>query len=153
MTAPQTALTGAPSLGRGLRTAARSCLGNRWTLLAFAAFALGMGLYFGGWGWLVAVGAAPVILSTLPCLIMCGFGVCMMCRGQKQSTASRETADTAATSVELTADVAAGRSAVSSSYCQEPTDEAPSPQITQLQSIKEAGVLDAQSVGSDEGNR
>jgi len=35
----------------------------------------------GGWGWLVAAGIAPVLLSVLPCLVMCGLGLCMMRRG------------------------------------------------------------------------
>lgn len=153
MTAPQSALRAAPPLGRGLRTAALSCLGNRWTLLALAGLALGIGFYFGGSAWLVAVGAAPIVLSTLPCLIMCGLGVCMMCKGQKQSTVSREAADTAISSVALIADRAAGRSVVSSSSGQEPTDKAPSPQITQLQSIKDTGGRHAESVDLDEGNR
>ena len=30
------------------------------------------------WGWLVAVGAAPLILSLAPCIAMCGLGLCMM---------------------------------------------------------------------------
>ena len=29
------------------------------------------------WRWLVVVGAAPVLVSTLPCLLMCGLGLCM----------------------------------------------------------------------------
>ena len=41
-----------------------------------------------GWAWLVTAGLAPVILSTLPCLIMCGLGVCFMCRTSNKETAS-----------------------------------------------------------------
>lgn len=45
----------------------------------------GTGLAFGGgWGWLVAVGAAPIILSLLPCAIMCGLGLCMHKMSSKQ---------------------------------------------------------------------
>lgn len=29
------------------------------------------------WHWLAAVGAVSVFLSTLPCLLMCGLGLCM----------------------------------------------------------------------------
>ena len=92
MSLPQSNTT-EPSLGRDLSYAARYYLRNRWTLVALASLAIILGLYFGGWGWLVAAGLAPVILSTLPCLIMCGLGVCMMCRGQKQSTVSRDAVD------------------------------------------------------------
>ena len=71
----------------------RYYLGNRWALLA-----LGAGVLFAGialnWSWLVAAGIAPILLSTLPCLVMCGLGVCMLCRsGEKQSMASRDAAD------------------------------------------------------------
>tara|TARA_R110001599_G_scaffold222239_1_gene421223 strand:+ start:465 stop:635 length:171 start_codon:yes stop_codon:yes gene_type:complete len=29
------------------------------------------------WGWLAAVGAAPLILALAPCAVMCGLGLCM----------------------------------------------------------------------------
>lgn len=45
-------------------------------LAAVVVVALG-GAAAGGWGWLVAAGIAPVLLSVLPCLIMCGLGLCM----------------------------------------------------------------------------
>lgn len=94
MSVPQSSTTAADgSLTRDVLYAARYYLRNRWTLVVLATLAVALGLYFGGWGWLVAAGLAPLILSTLPCLIMCGFGVCMMCRGQKQSTVSRDAAD------------------------------------------------------------
>lgn len=140
------------SLTREALYAVRYYLGNRWSLIGLIVFAAAIGLYVGGWGWLVAAGLAPIILSTLPCLIMCGLGVCMMCKGQKQSTVSREAADAATSSVALTADKVDGRSAVSSSCCQESTGEAPPPQITQLQSIKETGGPHAQIVDPDEEN-
>jgi hypothetical protein len=143
MTAPQSTITVAPSFARGMRNTARSCLGNRWAPLAFAGLAAGIGLYFGGWAWLVAVGAAPIILSTLPCLIMCGLGVCMMCKGQKQSAVPRDAADATTSSISLTAANVDGQPVVGSSCCHEQTDETPSPQIKQLQSIKETGDLHA----------
>lgn len=95
MTAPQSTTTAAEgSLTRDVLYAARYYLGNRWTLLALAVLAVAIGLSFGGWGWLVAAGLLPILLSTLPCLIMCGFGVCMMCRGEKkQSSVAHDAAD------------------------------------------------------------
>ncbi len=92
MTLPQSDATERP-LGRDLAYAARYYLRNRWTLVALASAAVILGLYFGGWAWLVAAGLAPILLSTLPCLVMCGLGVCMMCRGQSQPTASRDAVD------------------------------------------------------------
>ncbi len=29
------------------------------------------------WGWLVAVGAAPLLIAILPCAAMCALGLCM----------------------------------------------------------------------------
>jgi len=36
-----------------------------------------------GWDWLSAVGIAPLIVATAPCLIMCALGMCMMGRGNQ----------------------------------------------------------------------
>ena len=98
MTTRQSTVTAERSLGRDALYAAQYYLGNRWTLLALGALAVVLGLTFGGWGWLVAAGLAPVILSTLPCLIMCGLGVCMMCRSGKKESASPPGAVDAVTS-------------------------------------------------------
>lgn len=38
--------------------------------------AVGAGLAL-NWGWLSAVGAAPILLSLLPCAAMCALGLCM----------------------------------------------------------------------------
>jgi hypothetical protein len=92
MTVPQSYTT-EPSLGRYVSYVVRQPPRNRWTLAALASFAVILGLYFGGWAWLVAAGLAPVILSTLPCLIMCGLGVCVMCSGQKRSTVACDKAE------------------------------------------------------------
>lgn len=35
------------------------------------------------WGWLVAVGAAPILLAVLPCAAMCALGLCMNRSGGK----------------------------------------------------------------------
>jgi hypothetical protein len=88
MTLPQSTSTAVTSRGRDVPSAARYYLGNRWALLGLGSLAVIAGLSFGGWGWLVAAGFAPVILSTLPCLLMCAFGVCMACR----SSATKPTA-------------------------------------------------------------
>ena len=51
-------------------------LGRRGLMLA-AMVLIGAGLAL-NWGWLTAVGAAPLILSLAPCAVMCGLGLCMM---------------------------------------------------------------------------
>ena len=35
-----------------------------------------IGLIF-NWSWFVAVGVAPIIVSILPCAVMCALGLCM----------------------------------------------------------------------------
>ncbi len=56
----------------------RRWFGNRYMLFAaVVVVALGGAAAAGGWGLFVAAGIAPVLLSVLPCLIMCGLGLCM----------------------------------------------------------------------------
>jgi hypothetical protein len=45
-------------------------------VLLMAAIALTIGLAF-NWSWLVAASIAPALLTVLPCLVMCGAGLCM----------------------------------------------------------------------------
>jgi uncharacterized membrane protein (Fun14 family) len=54
-------------------------LANRRTLVILAAViaAAVIGVAVLNWRWLAAVGAVSVLLSTLPCLLMCGLGLCM----------------------------------------------------------------------------
>lgn len=49
--------------------------------LVTAALVLSLAGLVAGWPWLVAVGAAPLILSLAPCAVMCAIGVCAMSRG------------------------------------------------------------------------
>jgi len=59
-----------------LWSAARHYLGSRTGIIAMAAVALGSDAYF-NWGWLVAAGIAPLLLTALPCVAMCALGLCM----------------------------------------------------------------------------
>jgi len=43
---------------------------------------LGAGLAL-NWGWLTAVGVAPILLSLAPCAAMCALGLCMRGGGTK----------------------------------------------------------------------
>ncbi|MGE3289805.1 MAG: hypothetical protein AB7I59_02550 [Geminicoccaceae bacterium] len=76
MNAIDPAGTAAPSLGRDLVAAARYYLGGRGGLLVLGAVAVAGGLV-SSWGWLVAAGVAPLLLSVLPCVAMCALGLCM----------------------------------------------------------------------------
>jgi hypothetical protein len=45
------------------------------------------------WGWLTAVGAAPILLAVLPCAAMCALGLCM--KGSSKNTCSAGSASLA----------------------------------------------------------
>lgn len=49
--------------------------GRRGLILSTLAL-IGAGMAL-NWGWLTAVGAAPLILALAPCAVMCGLGLCM----------------------------------------------------------------------------
>ena len=73
---------GAPrSFAGELLYAVRYYLGGRIGLIAVAAAALGLSAYF-NWGWLVAIGLAPILVSALPCVAMCALGLCMSGRSK-----------------------------------------------------------------------
>ena len=60
----------------------RSWIGDRRLLVVAGLAVIGTGLAL-GWGWLAAVGVAPLIVSAAPCLVMCALGLCMMGKGQQ----------------------------------------------------------------------
>lgn len=68
---------------------ARMVSGSR-RLWLIAAVAVGAGLLF-GWEQLVIFGIAPILIGLLPCLVMCGLGVCMMCKNKKSDGKARQT--------------------------------------------------------------
>ena len=137
MTNSQPTTTAEGSLGRDVLYAVRYYLRNRWTLVVLASIAIVIGLASGGWGWLVAAGLAPILLATLPCLIMCGFGVCMMCRGEKNATASGAAANSATSSAALGIAKMDQAAAGGASCCHGDAVEAPSPQVKQVQPLDE----------------
>ena len=57
------------------RSGWRMPLGRRgWLVLAAAALGAGGAL---NWGWLTAIGLAPILIAVAPCAVMCGLGLCM----------------------------------------------------------------------------
>jgi len=92
MTVPNTPLeTRRPnegSLGRDILAASkyglyrlRARLGTGGLVIVGAAV-IGAGLAL-NWSWLVAIGVAPLLLTALPCVVMCALGICMMPKGEK----------------------------------------------------------------------
>lgn len=90
MNAPSNETTNG-SLTREWLYAIRHYLGGWRGMLIFAATAIVVGLVL-NWSWLVATGIAPILLIALPCLIMCGLGLCMNhLRGEScESSAPRQ---------------------------------------------------------------
>ncbi len=76
MTTSDATKTAGPSSARDLLEAARRYLGGRRALAVLAIGALIGGTAF-NWNWLAAAGIAPLLLTALPCLVMCGLGLCM----------------------------------------------------------------------------
>lgn len=68
----------------------RRWLTGRRSLILAAIALTGGGLAL-GWNWLVAVGAAPLILSLAPCAAMCALGMCAMHKVTKSSAADDST--------------------------------------------------------------
>ena len=62
--------------GGKLAGLARHYLGGRRGLMLLAAIMVSAALYL-NWGWLAAVGAAPILLAIAPCAAMCALGLCM----------------------------------------------------------------------------
>jgi|SRR6516165_96699 len=115
---------------------ARYYLGNRSALLVLGAGVLlaGIGL---NWSWLVAAGIAPILLSTLPCLVMCALGVCMLCRSSEKQTAARDAADAATSSAPLAIAKMDNPAAGAATCCHEHINETEAPPVKQLESISE----------------
>jgi hypothetical protein len=77
MNAPQSTRTTNASLAGSFLILARYYRGNRWALAAVVVVVAIVGGMALNWSWLVAAGIAPVLLTALPCVLMCGLGLCM----------------------------------------------------------------------------
>ena len=51
-------------------------IGTRTARILLLSGIVAIGMFF-NWGWFVAVGVAPILLSVLPCAVMCALGLCM----------------------------------------------------------------------------
>ena len=74
-------------------------------LMLLGGVAVAGGLAF-GWDNLVLLGIAPILLSLLPCLIMCGLGLCMMkCKDKKGEATEQSDATNVQAQVEDASEV------------------------------------------------
>lgn len=88
MTSPETAGATERSLAQDWLHALRYWLRGRRgvAILVLSAVVVGAAL---NWNWLVAAGIAPLLLTALPCIAMCGLGLCMSrMTGRSCSTSS-----------------------------------------------------------------
>ncbi len=72
----ETTKTSETSLTQDLLSLLRYWLGGRKGMIALIVLAVIAGAIL-NWGWLVALGIAPLILALLPCAAMCALGLCM----------------------------------------------------------------------------
>ena len=79
MISTKTIGAGGRSLIRDRLSRVLSGLRGRRGLWLLAGLAIIVGLAL-NWGWLVAVGIAPLLIAALPCVAMCALGLCMMGR-------------------------------------------------------------------------
>jgi hypothetical protein len=76
MSSPETASASGPSLAQAWLHALRYWLRGRRGVVGLLVLVALMGLVL-NWSWLVAAGIAPLLLTALPCALMCGLGLCM----------------------------------------------------------------------------
>lgn len=81
-------------LGQDWLRLLRHWLGNRRVQIALAAAVIVGGAAL-NWGWLVAIGLAPIILAVLPCAAMCALGMCVM-GGKGKAACGKDAASDAA---------------------------------------------------------
>ena len=80
---------------RGRLAMVHARLGTRGLILVAALAVAAIG--YSSWGWLVAIGLAPIILGVLPCAGMCAMGLCMMPKRSAPAATSAPTDDQPAT--------------------------------------------------------
>ena len=88
------------SLTKDLIHLVRYYLGGRRSLILLTMATLGAGAAL-NWGWLVAIGAAPLLLLLAPCAVMCGLGLCMKGGGKSGSSGNQSVGTNTSTAVSV----------------------------------------------------
>jgi hypothetical protein len=96
MSLPETAGATRPSLAQDWLQALRYWLRGRNGVIALIGLALVVGAVL-NWSWLVTTGVAPLLLTVLPCVVMCGLGLCMNRMTGSSCSTSSETSDQSST--------------------------------------------------------
>ena len=81
MQLPRTSTDPESSLAGDWLLALRYWLGGRRGWISLAIGVVGLGLWL-NWSWLVSLGIAPLLLSVLPCAVMCAVGLCAHDKGR-----------------------------------------------------------------------
>jgi hypothetical protein len=79
-----------PSLTDTSLALARHYLGGRRGLIVLSVAVLAAAAFF-NWGWLVAIGVAPLLVALAPCAAMCALGLCMKGTGGKSCSSGSKT--------------------------------------------------------------
>lgn len=80
-TSTETTKAGEPTLAKATIDLVRYHLSGRRGLILLSVAALGSAMAL-NWGWLAAVGIAPLLLALAPCAAMCAVGLCMYKMGK-----------------------------------------------------------------------
>src|SRR5918994_4411384 len=96
MSSPETAGAAKPSLAQDWLYALRYWLRGPKGIAVLVVSALVVGAAL-NWSWLVAVGIAPLLLTVLPCAVMCGLGLCMNRMTGNSCSTSSESPDHSST--------------------------------------------------------
>jgi len=76
MNSPEIVTATRPSLAQDWINAVRYWLRGRNGVIALIVLAVVIGAAL-NWSWLVAAGVVPLLITVLPCAVMCGLGLCM----------------------------------------------------------------------------
>ena len=86
-------LTRQPIATSGRESTIRRWIAGPRILIPIGIAIVGAGLAL-NWGWLTAVGVAPILIAVLPCAAMCALGLCMRRPAARTSAVpSREATD------------------------------------------------------------
>lgn len=78
MATTETTKTGVALRGTMLGTVGHLLVSRQALPVIAILFAVALAVFAAlNWSWLVAAGVASILLSVLPCLVMCGLGLCM----------------------------------------------------------------------------